>query len=372
MTDPEAIQGVRGPSPLTPSGIPFQDLPRAQAEPLGRGLLRAEPKDFQVEEVLGFEPDGAGDHRLLRIRKTNANTEWVARRLADLAGVPAADVGFAGLKDRRAVASQWFSVPAPRGGEPDWSRLAPEGIEVLAVHAHRRKLRRGSLRGNRFQVLVRGFEPRLAPSPDAQVLDLDRRCREIQRLGVPNYFGEQRFGRAGANLLKADALFRGVLRRPTGHQRGLWLSAARSELFNRVLAVRVSRGDWGSALPGDCLNLDGSHSFFRADAIDSELIERCQRLDLHPTGPLWGRGEPPTGAEVHGLEVNAAKTPPGWAEGLARFGLVQERRALRVPVRDLAWGLSDDGLALTFSLPAGAYATAVLRELVTWGSVEGI
>ncbi|MGE5155366.1 MAG: tRNA pseudouridine(13) synthase TruD [Bdellovibrio bacteriovorus] len=372
MSDPDPANGIHAPSPPTSIGIPFQDLPRAHGEPLARGLLRVEPQDFQVEELLGFEPDGAGEHRLLWVRKTDTNTEWVARRLAELAGVPASDVGFAGLKDRRAVTSQWFSVPRPKGGEPDWSRLAAEGIEVLEVQAHRRKLRRGSLRGNRFQVLVRDLGLEAAPSPDSPVEAVDRRCTEIRCLGVPNYFGEQRFGHAGANLSKADALFRGALRRPTNHQRGLWLSAARSELFNRVLAHRVSRGDWARPLPGDCLNLDGSHSFFRADVIDSELIERCWRLDLHPTGPLWGRGEPATGAEVHSLELKTAETLPGWAEGLARFRLVQERRALRVPVRDLAWELSHAGLALTFSLPAGAYATAVLRELVTWGSGEGI
>jgi tRNA pseudouridine13 synthase len=330
-----------------------------------------ESGDFQVEEDLGFEPDGEGWHRLLWVRKTDANTEWVARRLAELARVPPSDVGFAGLKDRRAVTSQWFSVPAPKDGAPDWSSLAREGIEVLAVHAHRRKLRRGALRGNRFRILVRDLALEPALSPESRTESLERRLAEIRRLGLPNYFGEQRFGHGGANLSKADALFRGALRRPAHHQRGLWLSAARSELFNRVLASRISRGDWDRPLPGDCLNLDGRHSFFRADAIGEDLIERCERLDLHPTGPLWGKGEPPTGGEVHSLEEAAADSLPGWGEGLARFGLAQERRPLRLPVRDLAWALSPVGLELTFTLPAGAYATAVLRELIAWDSGEG-
>jgi tRNA pseudouridine13 synthase len=366
MRESEPTDRDRDPRPARIFGVPFQDLPRAHGEPLGRGRLRVESGDFEVVEELGFEPDGEGDHRLLWVRKTDANTEWVARRLAERAGVSAADVGFAGLKDRRAVTSQWFSVPAPKDGGPDWAPLLSEGIEVLAVHAHRRKLRRGSLRGNRFQVLVRDLGLEASPSPGSPVEAVDRRCAEIRCLGVPNYFGEQRFGHGGANLSKADALFRGALRRPTHHQRGLWLSAARSELFNRVLAARVCRGDWASPLPGDCLNLDGTHSFFRADVIDSELIERCHRLDLHPTGPLWGRGDPPTGAEVRLLEESVAVSLPGWAEGLARFGLAQERRALRLPVRDLGWRLVPAGLTLTFTLPAGAYATAMLRELIAW------
>lgn len=370
MSDPEPTDGIREPAPLTPIGIPFQDLPRAHGEPLGLGLLRAEPQDFQVEEQLGFAPDGEGDHSLLWVRKTDANSEWVARRLAELAGVPVADVGFAGLKDRRAVTSQWFSVPTPKGGEPDWSRLAAEGIEVLKVQAHRRKLRRGVLKGNRFVIRVRDL-PRASGLPVASWAELiERRSAQIRRRGVPNYFGEQRFGRGGGNLLRADALFRGELRRANRHQRGLWLSAARSELFNRVLARRVARGDWERPLPGDCLNLDGSHSFFRVEVVDQSLVERCERLDLHPTGPLWGRGEVPTGGEVRDLEEEVAASLIGWGDGLGHFGLAQERRALRLPVPDLGWSMLPTGLELTFTLPAGAYATAVLRELIVWGAED--
>jgi tRNA pseudouridine13 synthase len=355
---------------MTPIGIPFQELPRAHGDALARGRLRVDPADFQVVEDLGFEPDGEGDHRLLRVRKTDVNTEWVACRLAELAGVRPADVGFAGLKDRRAVASQWFSVPATTGGEPDWSS-APEGIEVLDVVAHRRKLRRGALRGNRFGILVRELGTLSGLPLGSSAAPVERRLAEIGRLGVPNYFGEQRFGHGGANLLRADALLRGTVRPPRRHQLGLWLSAARSELFNRVLARRVSQQSWSSPLPGDCLNLDGSHSYFRAETIDEDLIARCEGLDLHPTGPLWGKGDLPTGGEVRALEEAMAASLPGWGEGLARFGLSQERRALRLPVRDLHWSLVAEGLRLSFTLPAGAYATTVLRELIVWEPEQG-
>lgn len=355
---------------MTPIGTPFHALPRAHGGPWGLGRLRVDPADFRVDEDLGFAPDGEGDHRLLWVRKTNVNTEWVACRLAELAGVRPADVGFAGLKDRRAVASQWFSVPATKGGEPDWSSV-PEGIEVLDVVAHRRKLRRGALRGNRFAILIRDLAPPSGLPLGSGAAPMEQRLAEIGRLGVPNYFGEQRFGHGGANLLRADALLRGTVRPPRRHQLGLWLSAARSELFNRVLARRVSEERWSRPLPGDCLNLDGSHSYFRAETIDEDLIERCERLDLHPTGPLWGKGDPPTGGDVRALEDAVVASLPGWGEGLARFGLSQERRALRLPVRDLHWSLVAEGLRLSFTLPAGAYATTVLRELIVWEPEQG-
>jgi tRNA pseudouridine13 synthase len=350
--------------------VPFQELPRAHGGPLGRGRLRVEPEDFQVEEELGFEPDGSGDHRLLWVRKTDANTEWVARRLAELARVRSADVGFAGLKDRRAVTSQWFSLPASKGELPDWSQLAPQGIEVLAVHAHRRKLRRGALKGNRFRIRVRELVPGPGSPPDAWAECLHQRLEAIRHRGVPNYFGEQRFGHGGANLHRADALFRGAPLRPSRHERGIWLSAARSELFNRVLAHRVSRGDWDKPVPGDCLNLAGSHSYFRAESVDGDVLERCDRFDVHPTGPLWGKGDPPTSGDVQVLEGEAAASLPGWGEGLARFGLEQERRPLRVLVLELEATLTSAGLELRFALPAGAYATAVLRELISWDSLD--
>lgn len=343
---------------------PFHALPRAHGLPLGAGRLRVEPADFEVEEVLGFDPDGEGEHSLLWVRKTDQNTDWVAGRLAAIAGVHPRDLGYAGLKDRRAVTTQWYSMPRGRGTEPDWSALgsalAAEGIEVLAVHPHRRKLKRGSLAGNRFRIRVRDWPV----APD----HLDGRVAAIRRRGVPNYFGEQRFGRGGANLARVDALFRGAIRRPSRHQQGLWLSAARSQVFNQVLAERVSRGDWDRPLDGDCLNLDASHSYFATDAIDETLRERVARLDLHPTGPLWGQGDSPTAGAVRALEDTVVAGFPGWPTGLARFGLEQERRALRLPVPDLAWTSDADGCVLTFQLPAGAYATAVLRELVDWGA----
>jgi len=343
---------------VLPACTPLEALARAHGEPLGSGRLRVEPEDFQVEEDLGFEPDGEGPHRLLWVRKRDANTEWVARRLAALAGVAASEVGFAGLKDRHALTWQWFSLPAPRPGapEPQWSALVEEGIEVLSVQGHGRKLRRGVLRGNRFRLRVR--DCRIDPAA------LDSRLEAMRARGVPNYFGEQRFGRQGANLARAQALFAGAIRRAPRHQRGLWLSAARSQLFNEVLAERVRGASWDRPLPGERLQLAGSQSHFLAETLDASLIERVACFDLHPSGPLWGAGESPVAGEVDALE-SAVLAPFGdWTAGLARAGLKQERRALRLALPDLQAELRGSDLHLDFSLPAGAYATVVLRELL--------
>ncbi len=349
-------------NPLMPDWTSCQDLPRAHGGPLGRGRLRSEPADFQVEEQLGFAPDDEGDHLLLWVRKTDANTEWTARRLASLAGAPVSTVGYAGLKDRHAVTTQWFSVPRPRGDLPDWSSLAADGIEVLEVHPHRRKLRRGALTGNRFRIWVREVD--LSPT------ELVARLESIRARGVPNYFGEQRFGHADGNLVRAQALFAGTAGRVPHHQRGLWLSAARSQIFNEVLAERVRRDDWDQPQPGDCLQLDGCQSHFSVEQIDEALRERGVRFDLHPTGPLWGAGAPPTRGAIQTLEEQVAARFPGWPEGFAAFGLEQERRALRLPVRDLTAQTNGDWLELGFELPAGSYATVVLRELIDWESTR--
>lgn len=348
---------------MSPAALPtwttVTDLPRAHGAPLGSGRLRVTPEDFHVTEQLGFTPDGTGDHRLLWVRKTGANTEWVARRLAATAGVPISTVGYAGLKDRWAVTEQWFSLPAPQreAAEPDWSALTDAGIEVLAVHAHRRKLKRGTLAGNHFHITIRDWHG----DPAALTARLDA----IRAHGVPNYFGEQRFGHADSNLHHAHAFLTGAIKRPPPHQRGLWISAARSQLFNELLAERVRRGDWKHLQPGDCAQLAGRQSFFCAEDIDATLNERVAHWDLHPTGPLWGRGTLPTRQAIQTLEQQTAAHLDPWPERLAAFGLEHERRALRLRVEQLEAECSEERLTLHFALTAGSYATSVLRELLT-------
>jgi tRNA pseudouridine13 synthase len=328
------------------------DPPRAHGGPLCRqGRLRTEPEDFLVEEQLGFEPAGAGQHVLLKVRKRDANTQWIARELARVCACRPADVGYAGLKDRRAVATQWFTVPQSRLSPQDWASVRTGEYEVLEAHRHSRKLPRGALAGNRFVIRVRGAAIDEAP--------LASRLEAIASRGVPNYFGPQRFGRGGANLKRMREDLRGL--KPA--ERGFILSAARSLVFNAVLAARVINGSWELLLPGDLANLDGRASHFPVAAADETLAARCARLDIHPTGPLWGRGAPPSGGAVQELERQIAAELPEPCALVTAAGMEQERRSLRLAVRDLRWRREPDALVFEFHLSRGAYATAVLREV---------
>lgn len=343
-----------GPADNSPSAT---NLPFAFGGPAAQGRLRIEPEDFVVRELPVCEPDGVGEHVWLWVRKRNANTDWVARQLARFAGVAPRDVSYAGLKDRRAVTEQWFSVQLPGRADPEWSKLRVEGVEILRAQRHSRKLKRGALRGNAFAIrigIVTG-EPAL----------VETRLSEIARRGIPNYFGEQRFGRQGGNLAAAAAMLRGEGPRLERHVRGLYLSAARSFLFNRVLAARVTAGNWDKAIPGDLIQLNGSRAWFHADMTDETLPRRIESLDVHPTGPLWGRGTLATGAESQAFERDCLADYADWCAGLERAGLEQDRRALRVAAVDLVWRWETaERLLLEFSLPSGSYATALLREIL--------
>lgn len=332
----------------------MSDLPYAHGNPPLTAQLRAAPEDFVVEEILGYDPDGAGEHALLWVEKRGANTDWVARELARFAGVPPVAVGYAGLKDRHAVTRQAFTVQLAGKPDPDWSAFPHAEVKVLAATRHSRKLKRGALRGNRFVLALRQVQGDRAAA--------ERVLEQIAARGVPNYFGEQRFGREGGNVAQARAMFGG--RRVDRDKRSFLLSAARSHIFNGVLAARVERGAWDSPLEGEIWSLAGSRSWFGPEPFDATLAERLARGDIHPSGPLWGQGEPPTASEAGQLERDVAALDPDLAEGLAAARMDQERRPLRLLPKDLRWRwLGDDALELAFELPAGAYATVVVREL---------
>jgi len=330
-------------------------LPLAYGPPPGHGVFKACPDDFIVEEILGFEPSGEGEHLLLCVEKRGENTEYVARSLARWAGVAVREVGYAGLKDRQGVTRQWFSVRFALKSEPDFSGFESATIRLLSQTRNARKLKKGAARGNRFIIRLRAVTGDRAA--------LEARLAMLAAQGVPNYFGSQRFGHEGGNLAEALALFAGEQKRISPHRRGLYLSAARSELFNRVLAARVEAGTWNQALTGDVFMFADSHSFFSA-AVDDDTRGRVADLKIHPSGPLWGSGDNPASAEVAALEAAVLADAAVLRQGLERYGLEMARRPLRVCPEHLNWGFIDpDQLEVRFTLPAGAYATILLREL---------
>jgi len=309
------------------------NFPRAWGPvPVSAGF-RSELEDFQVDEVLGFEPSGSGEHWLVQLRKRGDNTDWVARELAQLSGVAVRDVGYAGRKDRRAVTSQWFSIYQPKGAEPQWQQLGDRGLELLKLARHDRKLRLGQHAGNRFAIHLRQLEPLM---PEARTL-LSERLRRLAEQGLPNYFGEQRFGLGAGNLHRAQTqLIQGKPIR-NRRDRSMALSAARSWLFNRVLSERVRQGYWQTPLNGD-----------PSDAA---------------SGPLWGRGRPLPRGDTLALEEAVLAPWANWCHALEHLGLKQERRALVLKPLRMDWDWEGKDLWLRFDLPPGCFATAVLREV---------
>ncbi|MFT3762623.1 MAG: tRNA pseudouridine(13) synthase TruD [Pseudoxanthomonas sp.] len=334
------------------------ELPRAFGPAVLAAKIRTAPEDFFVEELPAFEAAGEGEHLLLTVEKRGLNTAFVARELARWARIPEMGVGYAGLKDRHAVTRQRFSVHLPKKIAPPLETLQVEGLQVLESTWHNRKLPRGALAGNRFVLVLRevvGDEAAIAG-----------RLRAISSRGLPNWFGEQRFGRDGGNVAQALAMFEG--RRVKREQRSLLLSAARSELFNRVLAARIAGDAWDKPLEGEVWMLDGSRSVFGPEPWSEALARRLADFDIHPSGPLWGSGDLRSAGECARVELAAVSDDVALRlrGGLESAGLKQERRALRLKVAGLAWEWPDaTTLRLSFALPPGSYATALLHELGT-------
>lgn len=335
---------------------------RAYAAPL-TGQFRVQPADFMVNEHIDIALSGVGEHLWLQVRKTGANTDWVAGQIARCAQVPASEVGYAGLKDRHAVTTQWFSVQLPGKADPDFADL-PAEIEILFQQRHDKKLRRGTLLSNQFILTLRDCAGDFAA---AQAI-----CAEISQRGLPNYYGEQRFGHNRGNLTKAQRWFEGSFTPKQRNQRSLYLSAARSWIFNHVLSERIRQNTWDQRLEGDVFMFEGGSAWFADDA-SPELAARLAALDLHPTGVLWGRGELASQGAMRALEAEQAAQFPIFCAGLEKQGLKQERRALRIKVADLNFTQLDTATVhLSFNLPAGAYATILLEQLGNFSSAEKI
>ncbi len=335
------------------------EWPYAYGNPSGTGVIKTRPDDFIVDELLPFVPEGDGEHVFLQVEKSGENTEYVARLLARYAGVRQRDVGFAGLKDRHAVTTQWFSIWLPGVEGPDWKQLQAENISIKSICRHVRKLKRGVISENKFNILIRNWQG----DPE----ETEKQLLKIRVHGFPNYFGLQRFGHQGRNVAKAMALFRGE--RYKRAQKSMYLSAARSWLYNQILAERVIQDNWNQLLSGDVCQLNQCKSVFAMTQPDTLLDQRVRKGDIHPTAVLWGGGDLETSAEAEAIEKSVLDRFPDLKKGLENFGLTTDRRSLRVLPDALHWKhcAEDSSWKISFSLPPGAYATSLLREVIRVG-----
>jgi len=335
----------------------FSDLLKAYGEPPISGSMKSENADFLVDEIMPIEPSGQGEHLWLQVEKNGCNTDWLAQQLAKLSSVKSMAVSYAGMKDRHAITTQWFSIHLPGLDDPDLSSFNNDEVKILQAIRHDKKLKRGALSGNRFQLRIRELSGDLD--------QLEERLNLIKTQGVPNYFGEQRFGFGMNNLAKAELLFQRKLRHVKKHQRGMYLSSARSWIFNQVLSERIKQKNWNQYLPGDVFMLQGKSACFPDDGSE-DITERISSMQIHPTGALWGEGESMASGECLTIEKKIAEQYELFCEGLEGARLKQERRSLRLLAENFNWSLEDqDCLYIDFSLPAGAFATMVLREVIS-------
>ncbi|WP_428613421.1 tRNA pseudouridine(13) synthase TruD [Shewanella sp.] len=329
-------------------------------QPQASADLRTHNSDFIVQEILPFLPTGEGEHHMLHIRKSGLNTADVARMLSSFAGVHPKEVTFAGQKDRHAITEQWFGVRIPGKSMPDWQSLNSDQLTVLSSARHGKKLRTGALAGNRFTLTLRA------------VSDMDevvRRLELIKHTGVPNYFGEQRFGHDGKNLIFGRQMLNGSKKVKDRNKRSIYLSAVRSHLFNQVVSERLRQFEL-KVLEGDCVMLAGNKSYFVANPWDEALHKRLDEQDILLSAPLWGRGQALCEAEALTFEQSVCEPFAEDCAGLEQAGLNQERRPLILLPQQLSYEINDDTLVLKFALPAGSFATSVLRELVDYQDVK--
>ena len=321
--------------------------------PKQTALLKAECADFVVKEQLGYDMSGDGEFVAVKVRKTDCNTLFVGEQLAKFAGISARNMSYAGLKDRKAVTEQWFSLQMPGQPTPDFSQFSLEGVEILDVTRHQRKIRIGSLQGNHFEILLRNAE---------ETDELKVRLDFLAKNGFPNYFTEQRFGRDGNNLTQALRWANGEINVKDRNKRSFYLSAARSEIFNLIVSKRMELDLAQQILVGDVLQLNGSHSWFVVDESEdlAQLQQRLAQQDVLLTAPLIGEEE--KSAVDFENEI--------FAQHQALFALMRQERmkAARRPIlmqpQNFQWQFEPNGLRLQFALPAGSYATALIRELV--------
>lgn len=324
------------------------------------GQIRSVPEDFQVEERPLYLPCGEGEHLYVTITKRGFSTPDLVRLLSSSLGIKAQAIGVAGLKDARAVTTQMVSLQGIHPEQVSRLRIDDTILNVQVLGRHRNRLRTGHHSGNRFRLIIRHVADHAAETVPAIL-------QQLRTRGVPNYFGPQRQGKAGDNYQVGAALLHDARRREKMNRatRIWYLNSYQSFLFNRILARRIDHldrvivGDWAMKLEnGAC---------FQVVAAETEQ-SRADRFEISPTGILfgsrvsWANGEP--GRVEEAVIAEEGTTKEALITAAKACGFRGERRALRIPLAELEWSLDGDTLSLSFSLPPGAYATSVLRELM--------
>ncbi|WP_117235837.1 tRNA pseudouridine(13) synthase TruD [Vibrio maerlii] len=325
-------------------------------QPTAKAKLKAKPEHFVVREDLGFELAGEGEHLMVRIRKTGENTSFVANEIAKFCGVKSKDVSWAGLKDRHAVTEQWLSIHLPKGETPDFTAFLAQypSIEILATTRHNKKLRPGDLTGNEFELTL---------SEVTDVEDVLKRLEKISTSGVPNYFGAQRFGNEGNNVAEARRWGRDNVRTRNQNKRSLYLSAARSWIFNQIVSARIEQQAFDQILVGDIV-LNGD----KQQHVEAVPVEGEPQV----TAALAGDNTLPTSGKVLDLEQACVDSEPDLMALIRGNRMRHDRRVINLKPDNLTWTSTEDQVTLKFSLDAGCFATAIVRELVEEIPVERV
>ena len=312
-----------------------------------------------MTEIPLVEPSGEGEHLLIWLEKRHLNTAYVAEQLARFFNVHLRAVSYAGRKDKHALTRQYFSVHLAAKPVPDVNEFSLPGAEILRAERHNRKLRTGALRGNRFTIRL----------TDVAGDDVTSRLQKIATEGVPNYFGEQRFGNQGSNLTLGLRMCQGEVIR-NRNKRSMAISALRAYLFNEYVSARLADPKLSSPIAGDVMRLSGSNSFFVADEINDEINQRLHRRDIQVTGPMFGSTASPAKHQALRLEKDICDQHSAILDGLSSINMDHDRRSVHLYPDNLTWECDRDTLTLSFDLPPGCFATSVIRELVNYHTEE--
>lgn len=324
-------------------------------KPTTHGLYKQQFEDFVVIEELGFEFTGEGEHVLVYLEKKDCNTVFVAEQLAKYVGISAKNVSYAGLKDRQAVTQQWFSLHMPGKETPDFSKFDLTGCRILQITRHNKKLKIGALKGNRFKIILRNLTDNIEP-----------KLNTIKQYGVPNYFGEQRFGRDQNNITQAKKWATGEISVKDRKKRGFYLSAARSAIFNDIVSQRIKQNIQQTVLDGDILQLSKSNSWFLSKTDELSLLQqRLQNGEINITAPMVGDSPLGTTSVALEFEKNCLKHWSCFEELFKKERMETIRRSILLRPEQLEWQwIGENDIEINFYLPSGCYATSVLRELI--------